>query len=92
VVEQLVRQWGVVVELKHGVLKVWNATLGDDGEFLGVPEDVYDLLADHRDTVKYYLEEEARRVAKFTEVWWHHNTDGYRDECHRYWAMQRNDD
>ena len=87
-VENLICRWGVVVELDAGRLKVWNATLGDDGEFLEVPDAAFDFLADHRDAVREYLTEEERIVKKFQEVWWEWDTDGYRDYCRQCWVMQ----
>ena len=89
-VENLIRQFGVVVELDAGRLKVWNATLGDDGEFLEVPDAAFDLLADHRDAVREYLTEEAYTLKKFQEAWWFHDTGGYRDYCRQCWARDGN--
>jgi len=81
IVKELVQRWGVVVALEAGRLKIWNATIGNDGEFLDVPDAAFDLLADHRDAVWYYLQEEERRVAMFQAAWWTWDTNGYRDEC-----------
>lgn len=46
---------GIVVELENGRLKIWNATIGDDGEFLDTPDDAFNRVADHHDAVMEYL-------------------------------------
>ena len=66
---------------------MWNATLDADNEPLDVPDDAFDFLADHVDAVRFYIQEDDRRIAKFAAVWWHWD-NGYRDYCREYRARQ----
>ncbi len=86
VVRELAAQ-GVVVKVKDGRLKIWNATIDDDGRFLPVPAEAFERVAEHRDTVLEYLRRWERSVEKVAQVWWANDPE-YREDCRRYWASQ----
>ncbi len=78
---------GVVVGLKDGRLKIWNATIGDDGRFLPVPSEAFERVAEHHEGVLEYLRRWERSVDRITQIWWATKPE-YREECRRYWAVQ----
>ena len=69
-----------------------NCVVDDNFEPLPLPPETVRKIGNNRELIRDALIRRQRILEKFQEAWWYWDTGGYREECQRYWAMQKNVD